>query len=967
MQGLVVRVQNRLGAELRVSTRLSALCLAIVSCAVALFLLASASRTPAPAPAAARGALSSLPAASQAPVSSALGAGDPADAISRAGSSLLVRNDDQGLLARLDGRGVRVRAGSTVAALDLQGFSWGSASQALAPALPRAHGNLATAAHGPVTERFTNGPLGLEQSFIVSAPSAAHSAQLTLALGVASNRPVRLVEGGRGLLFAGASGTQLRWSGLLATDASGRRLDSVLSLSGRNLQVRVDTRGARFPVTVDPFFQQGGKLTGSEESGAGELGVGVAVSADGNTAIVGAPADNGGVGAAWIFTRSGSSWVQQGPKLTATGETGKGRFGYGVSISGDGNTAIIGAPVDSSGAGSAWIFTRSGSTWSQAAQLTGGTEESGKGEFGIHVALSADASTALVGASADSSGNGAAFAFAASEGAWTQQGPKLTGAGETGAGHFGFSVALSETGSTALIGGGSDAEGTGAAWVFVRPATTWEAQGAKLTGTGEVGRGHVGYSVALSASGDTALVGGVADNAEAGAAWVYVRAAGVWEQQGSKLTGAGESGPGLFGGSVALSGDGNTAIIGGFGDSLRVGALWPFVRTGSTWTGQSKLTATEESGKGELGSSVGISGDGHTAFAGGPGDNSAAGAAWVFADVPLPPGTVTQAAGSVFGYSAVLKGTVNPEGLNVTECKFEYGTTVGYGTSVPCASLPGSGTGAVAVSANVSGLQANTTYHYRLVAVNSVGTGEGADEQLTTTNPPELGRCVKLAKGVHGGFASSSCTTAATTKAFSYEWEPGPGPKPHFTAVIKPLTTAVLETTKKHTIVCTGAHASGEYTGRRTLGGVTITLTGCESSGSKCQSSGAAEGEAVTSTLEGQLGVEKKSTEGPLKNKAAVDLAPVEPAGPVTEMTCGSTAVVVRGSVLGGPLAVNKMALTDTLKFTEGAGKQKPEAFEGLPPDVLHITFGEAAPEQVGLKLQLTRTNEELIELNTVT
>ena len=95
-------------------------------------------------------------------------------------------------------------------------------------------------------------------------------------------------------------------------------------------------------------------------------------------------------------------------------------------------------------------------------------------------------------------------------------------------------------------------------------------QGPKLVGTDAVG-GDVeqGYSVALSADGNTAIVGGPTDNSVAGAAWVYTRSGGVWTQQGSKLVGSGAVGNAQQGTSVALSADGNTAIVGGPHDSPR--------------------------------------------------------------------------------------------------------------------------------------------------------------------------------------------------------------------------------------------------------------------------------------------------------------------------------------------------------------------------------------------------------------
>ena len=162
---------------------------------------------------------------------------------------------------------------------------------------------------------------------------------------------------------------------------------------------------------------------------------------------------------------------------------------------------------------------------------------------------------------------------------WGQQGGKLTGAGESGEGKFGESVALSADGNTALIGGPEDDAATGAAWVFIRSGGVWSQQGPKLTG-GEEDNTEFGVLVSLSADGNTALVGGWKDNGTKGAAWVFTRSGGVWSQQGPKLTGAGEVGEGGFGTSVALSADGNTALIGAPGDNGTKGAAWVFTRSG---------------------------------------------------------------------------------------------------------------------------------------------------------------------------------------------------------------------------------------------------------------------------------------------------------------------------------------------------------------------------------------------------
>ncbi len=101
----------------------------------------------------------------------------------------------------------------------------------------------------------------------------------------------------------------------------------------------------------------------------------------------------------------------------------------------------------------------------------------------------------------------------------------------------------------------------------------------------------------------------------------------------------------------------------------------------------------------------------------------------------LAPAVTTKAASSLAQTSATLNATVNPNGGEVTKCEFEYGTTTSYGQSAPCSSLPGSGSSPVAVSASVTGLTTNTTYHFRIQATNASGTSKGLDETFTTLAP----------------------------------------------------------------------------------------------------------------------------------------------------------------------------------------------------------------------------------------
>jgi hypothetical protein len=386
------------------------------------------------------------------------------------------------------------------------------------------------------------------------------------------------------------------------------------------------------------FTQQGSKLVGTGATGAPNQGRSVALSNDGNTLIVGGNVDGSFLGATWAYTRTGGVWSQQGTKLVGTGGANSGQ-GFASAISADGNTAVVAGPADSSSIGAVWIFVRNGSTWSQQGGKLVGTGAVGNARQGASVAISADGNTVLVGGILDSSvinsNVGAAWVFTRSGTTWTQQGGKLIGTGGIGPNVYqGDAVALSADGNTAVIGGSQDNGGIGAVWAFTRSGTTWTQQGAKLIGAGAVGAPQLGTSLALSADGNTLLAGGYNDNSQVGAAWVFTRSGSTWSQQGGKLVGTGGSGGNAFqqGRSVALSANGNIAVLGGPTDNNDIGSTWVFTRSsGGAWSQQgNKLTGSGYAGLPQQGWSVAISGDGTTLATGGIADNSFAGAAWVF-------------------------------------------------------------------------------------------------------------------------------------------------------------------------------------------------------------------------------------------------------------------------------------------------------------------------------------------------
>jgi hypothetical protein len=337
-------------------------------------------------------------------------------------------------------------------------------------------------------------------------------------------------------------------------------------------------------------------------------------------------------GTSWETVSTGPrTWTQQGPKLVGTGAAGTPQQGWSVSLSADGNTLAVAGNTDDGNIGATWIFTRTAGVWTQQGSKLVGTGAAGIAQQGYSVSLSADGNTLAVGGYTDDGFKGATWIFTRTAGVWTQQGSKLVGTGAVGNALQGWSVSLSADGDTLATGGISDNLAIGATWIFTRTAGVWSQQGSKLVGTGAAGNAQQGWSVPLSADGDTLAVGAIGDGSAIGATWIFTRTAGVWTQQGSKLVGTGAIGNCQQGISVSLSTDGNTLAVGGNTDDSNIGATWIFTRTTGVWTQQgSKLVGSGAIGNCQQGASVSLSGDGNTLAVGGYNDDSGFGATWVF-------------------------------------------------------------------------------------------------------------------------------------------------------------------------------------------------------------------------------------------------------------------------------------------------------------------------------------------------
>jgi len=317
------------------------------------------------------------------------------------------------------------------------------------------------------------------------------------------------------------------------------------------------------------------KLTANDGEADDAFGSYVAISGD--TAVVGAFGDRVGTnvnqGSAYVFVRTGTTWALQQKLTVADGATND-YFGRAVAIAGD--TVVVGASsadtLTNIDQGAAYVFLRTGTTWAQQAKLLA-TDGATTDYFGDSVAISGD--TVVVGATEDATGaniqQGSAYVFTRTGSAWTQQ-AKLAAADGTAFDYFGFSVAVD--GNTAVIGTLQDVGANfqqGSAYVFVRSGSTWTQQ-QKLLAADGAANDSFGNSVFIL--GDAVMLGAAGDtngaNVRQGSAYVFTRSGTAWTQS-QKLVAADGTADDSFGAGVAFTQ--NAAVVGSIGDTVGTNAL----------------------------------------------------------------------------------------------------------------------------------------------------------------------------------------------------------------------------------------------------------------------------------------------------------------------------------------------------------------------------------------------------------
>jgi hypothetical protein len=354
--------------------------------------------------------------------------------------------------------------------------------------------------------------------------------------------------------------------------------------------------------------------TGSAE----ELGASVALSSNGQVALVGAPAANGGDGAVYIYAQSAAGTWSPTPVATIPGPSGaKAEFGAAVAVSANGQVVVVGAPNGGPGSpsgGAAYVYAGTGSTWpsTPAATFTGPAGSGAK--FGFSVALSADGTIAVVGAPV--AGDGSAYLYTGAGGAWASA-PATTFVGTDAGGEFGSSVALSANGQVLLLGApGAGLSYDGEAYLYAQSGSTWSST-PTATFPGPAGAGaELGTGVALSANGQVALLGaGGASPAFDGAAYLYNESGGRWPQSPSVTFSGPLDSDAWMGMSVALSANGQVALLGA--PVANDGAAYLYTESGGAWPGTPSTSFIPPPGSpAAMGSSVALSGGGNVSMMG---------------------------------------------------------------------------------------------------------------------------------------------------------------------------------------------------------------------------------------------------------------------------------------------------------------------------------------------------------------
>lgn len=352
-----------------------------------------------------------------------------------------------------------------------------------------------------------------------------------------------------------------------------------------------------------------------------EFGSSVSISSDGTTAAISDIGDSNGMSSVRVFTRSGNTWTEQ-QQFQGSSPEEYDYFGSKLSISGDGNTLVVGSPSSSS-TGEVYVFTRSGNTWTEQQKFQSSDSEISE-DFGGAVEVSLDGNTIIVGSPYNDttfSNSGATYIYTRTPGdlgpaAWTEQ-QKITASNPQQSNQFGSAVSISADGNTAIVG----SPGGDQSYVFARSGNVWTERQI-IQPVGIVIGDRFGNSASISSNGNEVVIGAYYTSDRQGAAYIFTRTPedigpAAWTEQQKIVEDEPES-DGNFSLSVSMSFDGSSAVISRpySGTGSAEGIVCVYTESGGVWTKSNTLSAYDDTYGNSFGYSVAISDNGNTTIAG---------------------------------------------------------------------------------------------------------------------------------------------------------------------------------------------------------------------------------------------------------------------------------------------------------------------------------------------------------------
>lgn len=366
------------------------------------------------------------------------------------------------------------------------------------------------------------------------------------------------------------------------------------------------------------FIREQGKLLSSDYAASDQFGASVVLNYDGDIAVIGASNKTltyANQGRVYVFRRYGSGWWQVQVLTAPDAAANPEYYGYCVSMSSDGKYIAVGAYANITYTGAVYVYENTGSSWVYRQKLTA-SDKVTNDYFGYNLSMSGDGTRLVVGAynkNGTFTVQGAAYVFSRSGTVWSQE-QKLTHSDPAASDKFGHSVAINTTSDLILVSA-VNKTGTvavqGAIYAFTRSGTVW-TQVQKITHSTPVANDGLGQSLAISGDGTRFIAGGLATLSSftlAGSVFVFYKSGATWIQE-QRIDNPNPASNEYFSSSLTINYTGTRFSTGAYGDTTNTGIVYHYTRTGVTWSLENSSMASMPATSVAYGKSVSMSGNG---------------------------------------------------------------------------------------------------------------------------------------------------------------------------------------------------------------------------------------------------------------------------------------------------------------------------------------------------------------------